>query len=116
MIVKVLPTAYQTQKMMVLYNSFFWVWLLLSVLFYLKRDNHFVNKVALLLVSVFGFLIPITNGLVSNNWIWKTYANQQYNILLIDVLWLCLAIVAVVVYREIGSKEQMKSTFIKNPV
>lgn len=115
-VVKILPTAYQTQKMTVLYNSFFWVWLAMSILFYLKKDNYFINKVSTLLVAFFGFLIPIVNGIVSGNWIWETIAHHQYEILRIDLLWISLATIALFVYRKIGAKENMQSTFIKNPI
>lgn len=115
-VMKLLPTGYQTQKMKILYNGFFTVWLILSVLFYLKKDNYFVNKAALLIIVVLGFLIPITNGIVSNNWMWNTYANKHYHVFLVDVLWLIIAIVAGFVFKRIKPKQSLKSTFVKNPI
>lgn len=115
-VVKLLPEEFSTQKMSILYNSFFWVWLALSIAFYLKRDNYVVNKASFLLLSVFGILIPVVNGIVSGNWIWHTYVNKEYDIFKIDLLWLSLAIISLFVYKKIQPKEEMKSTFVKNPI
>ena len=93
-VVKLLPAELASQKMSVLYNSFFWLWLLLSAIFYLIRDNYLMNKVSLILVTIFGILIPIVNGITSGNWIWKTFLASQQEILLVDVLWFFLSIVS----------------------
>ncbi|OSY87108.1 PepSY-associated TM helix domain-containing protein [Tenacibaculum holothuriorum] len=116
LVVKLLPEAYQTQKMGILYNYFFGIWLLATLFFRFKRDNYFTNKITLLIGAVLGFLIPIVNGIVSNNWIWNTYKNKQYDILTIDLLWISLSTIALWVYFKIKPKPEMQSAFNKHPI
>ncbi len=115
-IVKLLPEAYQTQKMSILYTWFFLVWLLATIFFRYKRNNYFTNKVTLLFGAVLGFLIPIVNGIVSDNWLWKTYQAGQYEILTVDLLWIFLSAIAFIVYLKIKPSVQEQSAFAKHPI
>ena len=101
LVVKLLPEAYQTQKMSILYTFFLGTWLITTLYFRFKRNNYFTNKVTLLWGAILGFLIPIINGIVSNNWVWNTYKNKQYDILAIDILWISLSVIALWIYFKI---------------
>ncbi|MGB1041913.1 MAG: PepSY-associated TM helix domain-containing protein [Tenacibaculum sp.] len=116
LVIKLLPYQYQTQKMTILYSSFFTVWLLATIFLRYKRDNYFTNKVTLLFGAIFGFLIPLASGFVSNNWIWNTYKAKQFNILTVDLLWIVLSIIALLIYFKIQPKVKEKSTFNKYPL
>lgn len=35
--------------------------------------------------------MPLANGIVSGNWIWKTFIKEQYDIFFIDAFWLVLS-------------------------
>ena len=115
-IVKLLPPAYQTQKMSILYTWFFIVWLIVTIALRYKRDNYFINKITLLSGAFFGFLIPIVNGIISGNWIWMTYQNHQYEILTIDLLWIALASAALFIYLKIKPTVKEQSAFSKHPI
>lgn len=116
LVVKLLPEAYQTQKMSILYTYFFGIWLIATLFFRYKRNNYLTNKVTLLTGAVLGILIPIVNGIVSNNWIWNTYLTKQFEILTIDLLWILLSIIALFAYFKIKPSVQTQSTFGKHPI
>ena len=116
LVVKLLPEAYQTQKMSILYTWFFAVWLLTTIYFRYKRNNYFTNKATLLVGAILGFLIPLISGIISNNWIWNTYKAKQFDILTIDLLWLGISIVALYIYFKIQPEVTTRSVFSKYPI
>ncbi len=116
LVIKLLPEAYDTQKMGILYNGFFIVWLVAVIYFRFKRNNYFTNKTTLLIGTILGFLIPIANGIVSNNWIWNTYRANQFDILLVDLLWICLSAIALFIFYKIKPSVQTQSAFKKHPI
>lgn len=101
---KLIPRDLDASRQTILYVVFFVGWLLLTIYFKSKRDNYITNKYSLLWGSILGLLIPIVNGLVSGNWFWKTFANNQLDVFAIDAFWLVLASVALAVYFKIERK------------
>ncbi|CDF80248.1 PepSY-associated TM helix domain-containing protein [Formosa agariphila KMM 3901] len=87
-----------------IYSFYFIGWLLLTLFYSIKKDNYFTNKNTLLLGSLLGFLIPITNGITTNNWIWSTYQSNQFQIFFIDVFWIALSSITLYVYFKLKSK------------
>ncbi len=116
LVVKLLPEAYQTQKMGVLYTWFFVIWLLATLYFRFKRNNYLTNKTTLLVGTVLGFLVPVTSGIISNNWIWNTYKAKQFDILTVDLLWIGISVTALFIYLKIKPEVKAKSTFTKHPI
>ncbi|WP_299118857.1 PepSY-associated TM helix domain-containing protein [uncultured Tenacibaculum sp.] len=116
LIVKILPEEYLTQKMSILNNWFFIVWLICILFFRFKRNNYFTNKVTLLTGAILGFLVPIASGIKSNNWIWNTYKNNQFDILTIDLLWIILSATALFIYFKIKLSVQEQSAFNKHKI
>ncbi|TYP98142.1 PepSY-associated transmembrane protein [Tenacibaculum adriaticum] len=100
--------VFQPVSQSFIYSFYFIGWLLLTVFFILKKDHNFTNKYNLLLGSIFGLLVPITNGLTTGNWIWKTFANQQHQILFVDLFWLFLASATLYVYFKLTKKYNNK--------
>ena len=111
-----LTNTYFNDKQTAIYSFYFIVWLLAILFFRFKRDNYYTNKVSLLFGAIFGFLIPICSGIISGNWIWKTYTQGQFDILLIDVLWILIAAFSLLFYLKIKPKVKEKSAFTKNPI
>lgn len=99
-----------------IYYFYFVTWLAFILFFRFKRNNYFTNKINLLLGAICGFLVPITNGLVSNNWIWNTLHNRQHQIASIDILWILLSTTALLVYFKIKPQTKMQSAFNKYPI
>ncbi|MDW7692026.1 PepSY-associated TM helix domain-containing protein [Flammeovirgaceae bacterium SG7u.111] len=83
--------VFQNAGMTFIYQTFFIGWLVLSVFFYFKRSNVFTVKYSLILGSVFGFMIPIVNGIVSGNWLWVSLEKGLQQIWFIDIFWIVLS-------------------------
>lgn len=80
-----------------IYTLYFVSWLLLSLFFIIKRDDAFTNKYCLISGSILGFLVPITNGIVTGNWFWKSYIQNQFQLFFVDVFWIVLASISLYV-------------------
>lgn len=104
------------EKQSTIYWFYFLVWLVAILIFRLKKDNYFTNKYSLLLGAIFGFLVPIVNGIVSGNWIWKTMANAQYEILFVDLLWISIALLSFLFYFKVKPTIKERSTYNKLPL
>ncbi|GGZ32092.1 hypothetical protein GCM10007049_26860 [Echinicola pacifica] len=92
--VKVFLQDFDESRMSFIYQVFFYSWLLLSVLFIVKKDNYFTNKMSLISGAVLGLCIPIANGLVTGNWLWKSYSLGQDQVFFIDAFWIVLSLTA----------------------
>ncbi|TRX32394.1 PepSY domain-containing protein [Flavobacterium sp. ZT3R18] len=74
-----------------IYTVYFVGWLLLTVFFILKRNDAFTNKYCLLSGSILGFLVPITNGIVTGNWFWNSFTHNKFQLFFVDIFWILLA-------------------------
>lgn len=89
-----------------LYYIYFIGWLLLAVFFILKRNNNFTNRYTLISGSIIGFLIPITNGIVTGNWFWISFGQNQFQVFFIDAFWIVLASITLFVAFLLKQKKQ----------
>ncbi|MAM18365.1 MAG: PepSY-associated TM helix domain-containing protein [Christiangramia sp.] len=96
-LVKINPAA----SMRFIYYAYFLSWLAFSVFLVLRKNKRFINNFTLLSGSLLGFLVPITNGLLTGNWIWKSFSEDQTQIFLIDLLWLILSVISLLVYLKL---------------
>ncbi|WP_075341795.1 PepSY-associated TM helix domain-containing protein [Tenacibaculum agarivorans] len=108
--------GYFQNKQSFIYYFYFLSWLIFIIYFRYKRDNYKINKQSLLIGGLVGLLIPIVNGVVSNQWIWKSIENGQSDMLTIDILWLCIGITSLVVYTKVSEKVKEQSAFSKYPI
>jgi len=90
-----------------LYTVYFVGWLILTVFFILKKDDAFTNKFCLIAGSVLGFLIPITNGVVSGNWFWSSFMQNKIQVFFIDVFWIVLASISLYVAYHLKPKKEV---------
>tara|TARA_R110002167_G_scaffold360062_1_gene577423 strand:- start:11113 stop:12672 length:1560 start_codon:yes stop_codon:yes gene_type:complete len=107
-VVKCFSGDYEGGNRALIYQVFFWGWLALSTLFIIKRNNYFTNKVALLLGSVLGFLVPISNGIVTGNWPWVTWQKGYSQIFVMDVFWIVLSLTAIAVFFKLKPQKVQK--------
>lgn len=91
---KLLPETFNADRETIFNYVYFGGWLLLSIFFWRKKDNHFTNKYTLLSGAILGLLIPIVNGIHSGNWIWRTFLNGDRDVFVIDALWICISAIA----------------------
>ncbi|MBD1431792.1 PepSY domain-containing protein [Sphingobacterium sp. DN00404] len=102
--VKVYPEVNQD----FIYSVYFYSWLALSIFYVIRRDLRATNKETLLVGALLGFCIPVVNGLYGGNWIWKTFAAGETDILFFDLLWIAISVVALLAFVKIqrdGVKE-----------
>lgn len=104
--VKLFLFEFDASRMTSIYQLFFYSWLALIVLFTIKRDNYFTNKACLILGAILGIMVPIANGFVSGNWLWKTFSEAHYDIFLIDAFWLVLSLTTFMVAIKLKRKEK----------
>ncbi len=91
-----------------LYPWYFLSWIGLSLFFAFKKDNAFTSKVTLLIGSILGLLVPVSNGLYSGNWFWKTIAQRHIDIFMVDALWMGISLVGLFIYFQLV-KQNAKS-------
>lgn len=95
-----------TDRMGFIFQTFFWSWLALTLLFTFIRNNAITNKYTLILGGIIGLGVPLANGFISGNWLWNTMRTGQTDIFLIDALWLVISVSAIV----IGLKMKISGT------
>jgi uncharacterized iron-regulated membrane protein len=88
-----------------LFAVYFGGWLILAIFFILKKNDDFTNKFCLISGSILGFLIPITNGIVSGNWFWNSFMHNQIQVFFIDVFWIVLASLTLYVAYHLKPKK-----------
>ncbi|RAV30077.1 PepSY-associated TM helix domain-containing protein [Sinomicrobium soli] len=103
--VKVLVHDFDPSRVTQIYRIFFYSWLVLTVLFTVKRDNYFTNKYTLISGSLIGFLVPVANGLVSGNWIWVTLRAGHYDIFFVDVFWILLSVTTLIIALKLKKQK-----------
>lgn len=74
------------------YAVYFITWLLLTLYFVIRKNLNHTNSLSLLLGSILGILIPVTNGLITGNWFWITFQNNQFQLFFIDMFWTILSL------------------------
>ena len=93
-----------------LFRLYFGGWLLLTIFFIIKKNDAFTNRFCLISGSILGFLIPITNGIVSGQWFWTSFMENKIQIFFIDVFWIVLASITLyTAYHLKPTKEAAKN-------
>ncbi|SEA01962.1 Uncharacterized iron-regulated membrane protein [Arachidicoccus rhizosphaerae] len=90
------------------YSFYFWVWLVITILLVLRRNNYKTTRDCLLIGGLLGVAIPIVNGLVTGNWIWVSMRHGYTDILLIDLLWTVIGITSLVTWLLVVRQQQEK--------
>lgn len=94
----------------ILYGVFFGCWILLSIFFIRKKDNALTNRANLILGAIISLLIPVANGLLSKNWFWNNILQKQYEIFVVDLIWISLGTIAFIVYLKLRITKSEKLT------
>lgn len=84
---KTLPVINQS----VIYNVFFYSWLILGVYLMVLRNLARMNRHVLLLSIITCLAVPFSNGISTGLWMWKSWQTGASDILFIDVLFLVLS-------------------------
>lgn len=92
------------------YSVYFVGWLLLTIFFIIKRNDTFTNKYCLLLGSLLGVMVPITNGITTGNWFWITFINNNFQLFFIDAFWIVLAFISLCIALKLNAKPKKQLT------
>ncbi len=90
-----------------IYHWYFYPWLALSIYFLVRKNLALVNRQSLWLSAISCLLLPVADGFIRNNWFWNTASRQAYDILFIDVLFLCLSVISGLILRQIYQKRTL---------
>ena len=77
-----------------IYHWYFYPWLALGSYFVARKNLAVTNQQTLWLSLALCLLVPVLDGAVRGHWFWRTYAAGQLDILLVDLLFLALAVVS----------------------
>lgn len=87
-LLKILPVVNQS----VIYQVFFYSWLLLGVYLLVLRNLARMNRHVLLLSFITCLAVPCTNGFATGSWMWTTWQSGATDIFFIDALFLTLSV------------------------
>ncbi|MEM9859704.1 MAG: PepSY-associated TM helix domain-containing protein [Bacteroidota bacterium] len=108
-LVKVFPMEID-HRFGIMSNIFFLFWLAFTIYAYFLKSPFKINKHALILASVLGFLVPVLNGLQSGLWLWKSWGMGYIDSFFIDASWLAMSIIsfwAAMVSKPVIKKQSM---------
>ncbi len=78
----------------VIYQVYFYSWLVLGIFLMAWRNLPLMNKITLGLSAALCFGVPLANGLYDGLWMWNTYLRHEWDIFFIDFLFLTLSAVS----------------------
>lgn len=90
-----------------IFHWYFYSWLALGAYFIARRDLALTNRQNLQLSVALCLLLPLLDGAVRGNWFWVTYANGQFDILFVDLLFLALALISAVVLVKLRQRQEI---------
>ncbi len=77
---------------------FFLGWLGLSLIGIFWNNYRRINRNYILLGSIFGLMIPIVNGIITGDWIWKTLVRKQFYVFSVDFTWFVISVFGILIY------------------
>lgn len=106
-VVKLYADSAGSLRKVFIYKTFFLGWLLLTLLFTFMKNNALTNRLCLLLGAILGFLVPISNGVKTGNWLWVSYTQGNSQILVVDLFWLILSLVSFIIWYKLYAKQKV---------
>src|SRR5690606_17644410 len=89
-----------------IYSVYFYSWLTFSVFYIARRNLRRTNAENLLLGSLLGFLVPVANGIFSNNWPWNTFSEGAIDILFVDLFWIAISTLGLVAFFKMNAPKK----------
>lgn len=91
-LVKIMPIGVDG-RFTLMSNMFFVFWLAYIIYAFIIKDLGRINKHAMLLAGGMGLLIPVLNGIQTNQWFWQSLVRGHWDLFFVDALWLVLGVV-----------------------
>lgn len=86
----------------VIYNVYFYSWLVLGVYLMVLRNLTLMNRQTLLLSAVLCLGVPLANGFSTGLWMWNMWPQGAFDIFFIDALFLMLSGCSAFAYLKVG--------------
>ncbi|SFW65683.1 Uncharacterized iron-regulated membrane protein [Sinomicrobium oceani] len=102
--VKLLAGDDGTDRKEFIFSTFFWSWLVLTVLLLFKKSTHFTNKATLILGGCLALLVPVSNGVKTGRWPWISVADEYSQIFVVDLFWISLSVISFAVVFKLKKK------------
>ncbi len=101
-----------------IYNVYFYSWLVLGVYLMLWRNLPLMNRQVLLLSVLLCAAVPVANGISTGLWMWNTWKDGAMDIFLVDALFVLLAVTSafayVKVYRQAKPFKMLEKAGVKS--
>lgn len=108
-LVKIMPMGLEG-RFTLMSNIFFVFWLAYIIYAYIIKDFGRINRHALTLAGCLGLLIPILNGIQTNQWFWRSLPSGHRDSFFVDVLWLVLSAIALVAAFKTKAKARQQES------
>ncbi|WP_340066844.1 PepSY-associated TM helix domain-containing protein [Ascidiimonas aurantiaca] len=96
--------------------AFFLGWSLLTITGLFWNDYRKLNRNYLLTGSILGLFIPVVNGIITGDWIWKTLVNEQYYVFSVDLTWIVIGISGLLICRYYLHKKPLSKKRISSKI
>ncbi len=83
-----------------IYNVYFNLWWIIALYYIIRRNINRTSRETLLLGGICSLLVPIANGVQSNNWMWNTFLHRQLDIFYVDFLWLLIGLISLIAFAK----------------
>jgi len=91
-------------------SSFFLGWLVLTILGLFWNNYARINRNYIYIGSILGITVPIINGFITDDWIWKTLISKQYYVFSVDFTWFFIGIGGLLISRYYLKPKEIKNT------
>lgn len=89
-------------------TTFFLSWLVLALAGLFWKTEAGLTRGYLVSGGVLSLLVPVSNGFCTEDWLWNTLSNGQYNLAAVDFFWLATGIICLTLVARFWKKPDAK--------
>ncbi|MEM9886667.1 MAG: PepSY-associated TM helix domain-containing protein [Bacteroidota bacterium] len=89
-------------------TAFFLSWLLLIIAGLFWNNFRKLNRNYLRIGGLLSLLVPVANGVITGDWVWKTLASAQWYVASVDIFWMMTGLTALGVALFVDTSEPPK--------
>lgn len=86
---------------------FFGSWLVLALCVWRRNSYRKITMDYLIVGGILSLVVPISNGLMTNDWVWKTVMDHQWPIAVVDLFWIVIGICSLLYARSLVDRSQI---------
>jgi len=84
---------------------FFVSWLIFTTVGIFSKNEAKATQLYLYLGAIFSIIVPVTNGIITNDWIWIALAKGNYFVAGTDIFWFITGIISLTIAFSVSGKE-----------